>query len=783
MKKLHFPSFIILSILLLTSLFQTALSQSALSSTSIAVYPFASDDLAGIAVSERLSEALLEASNAGEDLLVLEPLSSLSLVPPLVIEGGFLSPLVLLGSGAAANDPVRLAASYDGISLVRETLGVDIALSGSIINTPEMLNLELFVGKADSGRRYTITAKETEPQAMVDNILTVLRYETGLELAVQSKEIDLSTTYGDYLSLVGLLSSGIAFDFTEGLATLLEQDDAETNWNILKDDIEAVTNGDEGSDPIRMAALAMLLTTDRDITLEYFIDMYEATNLPLAQVWTASIYDELNDSDAAATAFETAAAEYPYGHTANVAYRTGRGLAENTTDLAELAEADTTSALIAAAFSAQAIDETDIERTALKNLARVSPSMIYPFERLSFIAFDKDDAQDAAEVLAVATNIDPDSSLYWTNLGWAYYLIGFLQDSENASATAIDLDNSQHIAWFNLGLAQTVTGRLGEAMESYRSAILLDPEIDDEAVKDLVNALELFPEEPSVHFALASLYEAEGNKDNAVEQFSAFVERSEQTDFVGLANSRLEALTAPPAPIVISSGIDLTLAGISNQDATFSPGDRLNAAFELYTDGVELPRSMNVTTELQDANGTVIENSQNEETVNIPRDAVAYIVKDIPVDIPAIVSDGDYVVSIRAITNDGREATAELQLSLSGSPSLLRQLISRGIVMVDLLENQALYSESTLGTNDADERLFLVLQAELVTHADIAKDAMPVVEFGRFEGLDGSELFNQATTADIEDFVRFLLASETAEISFPFIDAFAQWALDGAQTP
>jgi len=100
--------------------------------------------------------------------------------------------------------------------------------------------------------------------------------------------------------------------------------------------------------------------------------------------------------------------------------------------------------------------------------------------------------------------------------------------------------------------------------------------------------------------------------------------------------------------------------------------------------------------------------------------------------------------------------------------------------MVDLIDSQPLYSEVALGSDDADERLFLSLQGELVTHADIAKDALPVVEFGRFEGLDGAELFEQSTLNDIEDFVRFLLSANT---SFSFIDFFAQWALNGAETP
>jgi len=609
MKKLY--SLLLLSIITFTS--------ATFAQTSVAVFPFASDSLVGFAVAERLSEALTESARAGEDVLVVEPIASLSLIPPLVIEGGFLSPLVLMGSGATANDPIRLAATHSGISLVRETLGVDIALAGNIVNTPETLNLELHMATARGNKLYTITAAETAPQDLVENVLSVLRYEAGLDLAVQSKEIDLSSSYGDYMSILGILSSGIAFDLIEGLDTLLEQDDAEASWAVLKDDLETVADGGAGSDPVRMTALAMLLNIDRDLTLDYFADLYESTGLPFAQLWYGSIKDEMNDEEAAAAAFKTAAADFDYGQTANVAYRTGRGLAEDTTDLVALSESETVSSLIAASFSAQATGEVDIERAALKRLARVAPSMVYPFERLSFIAFDKDDAQDAAEVLAIATDLDPESSLYWTNLGWAYYLIGFLGQSEEASLAAIEIDDTQNIAWFNLGLAQTVLGRLNDAMQSYRNAIIVDPEIEDEAIVDLVNALDLFPEEPSVHFALASLYEAEGNKEGAVEQFSTYVERATDTDFIGLANSRLMALTAPPAPIVITEGVKLSLAGISNPNGSYSPGDRLNAIFELYTEGVELPRSMNVSTQLLGADGEAIENSLNEQAISIPR--------------------------------------------------------------------------------------------------------------------------------------------------------------------
>src|SRR5690606_31017184 len=139
-------------------------------------------------------------------------------------------------------------------------------------------------------------------------------------------------------------------------------------------------------------------------------------------------------------------------------------------------------ALLAAAVTFEAAGGDERQEAALIALHRASPFLAYPLESLSYIYFDEENALRAVQVLTVAVELEPESSLYWTNLGWAWYLLGDLVRSEEASIRALSLDGTQSVAAYNLGLARTVTGRLEEALPAYEQALRFDPEVNDEAV-------------------------------------------------------------------------------------------------------------------------------------------------------------------------------------------------------------------------------------------------------------------------------------------------------------
>ena len=121
----------------------------------------------------------------------------------------------------------------------------------------------------------------------------------------------------------------------------------------------------------------------------------------------------------------------------------------------------------------------------MEDLNRIQPDFIYPYERLAFIAFEREDFFGAHSALLKAVHLDPDNALYWTNLGWAYYLIGLLDKSEEASIRAVQLNPQRFTAFYNLGLIHVLTGRLELAVEQYRRAVSLSPEVDPDAIIDL----------------------------------------------------------------------------------------------------------------------------------------------------------------------------------------------------------------------------------------------------------------------------------------------------------
>ena len=377
-------------------------------------------------------------------------------------------------------------------------------------------------------------------------------------------------------------------------------------------------------------------------------------------------------------------------------YRATRG--GDLSSLERLQASDSVSAQLSTSIIANLLGDTELEKAALRQLTRSLPSYAYPFERLSFIAFDEEDPMSAAKALAAAVRLEPDSDLYWTNLGWSYYLLGLYEQSEEASVRAVTIDPTQYIALYNLGLARVVQGRLVDAIEVYDEAIEIDMNVQDAeiqqgfrsagdtgvqdaAIEDLENALIDNPYEPAIHFALATLLEAEGRRNAAAEQFDLYLEASEAPALGDRARARLEVLRAPLPPIEISPNAELGL-GLDLLEATpYHPGDRIYPSFELYTPGNELPKQVSVELSLLSGDEIISSASRN---VDIPRNAIGYVVSTIGVDLPTDIVAATYQLLITAQASEDRVAEASLTLEVSGQPELVRQLVGRDIRMVDL---------------------------------------------------------------------------------------------------
>ncbi len=375
----------------------------------------------------------------------------------------------------------------------------------------------------------------------------------------------------------------------------------------------------------------------------------------------------------------------------------------------------------------------------------------------------------------MAVELEPGSALYWTNLGWSYYLLGFLNESEQASLKALSLDPGETIADYNLGLVRVVTGRLQQGMSAYSDALRVDPKVDAEAIGDLERARGRYPDQPGVAFALAWLYEADGQRSEALRSYQAYLgESAADAPLRSEAQARAEALSAPPPVMELGGGITLTLGKRGSAASPYHPLDAVYPSFELSTPGDALPRRVTLSYRLLGMDGAEL--ARASEEVAIPQNAVGFVVDDLALTLPADLTPGSYRITVLATAADGRKVDGATTVEVAAGAVPLRQLLGRAITMTALNSNAPLYGAGDL---DHPEGLVGVLVQELRATANEAEQALPKATNGRFAGLSGAQVFERSTAQDVGDFLTYLLASGAHDTSFTFVDAYAQWVLDG----
>lgn len=729
----------------------------------LVIYPLESpNSLMGTVIADKVAVAL------EDEFEVYGPAVSPSLVPPLPVGGGFLNPTEYL-QGRGVADRV-------GSALLRDALGAHAVLTGSVFFEDERLVARVQLATREGNEGFLVSAPEEDPGRLATGLVRATLLRLGSEARLPEIELDMSTADGELAQALTLLAAGLGED---ALRVLEGMSDPGERARELQATIRAFQEGGEDGDAALLAALAL---NDQPLDESRALDRFEAlsrvSDLPAVRLWVAVLQTSLGDAEGAERTFSRLPEGFEYGRVARSAFLEGEGGSVPTGTLQQALESTDVAALLGVAALAGNRGDTELEKRALERLTRVAPFFPYPFERLSFIAFDEDDPLAAAEALVVAVELEPESDLYWTNLGWAYYLLGMLERSEEASERAISLDPGQYIAQYNLGLVQVVTGRLEQANDTYLRALRADPEVDDAAIEDLENALELYPGEAAVHYALAMMYEAEGRRPEAAEQFALYAQRGENEEFVRRAGERAEELSAPPPPIELTDGlVTVTLGLRGEEDLPFHPGDPLFPSFEVYTPGDELPRALDVGYELRGPDGELVDTIRAE--VDVPRSAVALVVDDVELQLPEELSAGTYRLDVSVTASGGRSASGTVMFEVAGQPQLLRQLLGRSVRLQALDTGLMLYGPADIAI--ADE-LPGILVDRLRASAPMAEEALPVIEEGRFEGMTGGELFEESSEQDVRDFLRYLLDSGARDTSLVFVEAYAEWALQGAPT-
>ena len=745
----------------------------------LAVHPFQSQDPAlGMIVADRVAEALGDG--------VIGPAATPALVAPIIAPDGFVSPTVFV------DDPGL--AGRNAAWLLRGATGVDAAVTGSLRAEGDELVLRLEADVRGQERRAVLRGERDDPGALAHRAAVLVATWTGRS-AAPSDAIDMAGVDGAVGRALGLVAAGLPRD---ALATL-DQAEAEAPLReragvlqrILQDAVEG-SGGVDGADDLNALALRAVVALNLGDLPEagVMFGRLGAAGVPVGDVWDGVIaYNEGAQIEAAA-AFDRAAADpaFDAGLAARAAYRhtTGgpEGVAGVGSDLDTLAARPGASAggLLMGVVAANLAGDAAREDALAARLERAAPFLTFSFERRSFLAFDRDDALGAATALAVAIELASESDLYWTNYGWALYLLGFMERSEAASRRALALDPGQVIARYNLGLVEVVTDRLDDALATYREALRFDPRVEPEAIVDLIDAEALYPDAIGVPFALGELEAARGEREAAAAAFERYAllataratHPAADPARVREANERAAALRAPLPPIAIEGGVDVRLGRRGPVVETAQPGDPLVVGFEVSTIGDALPRVLGLRASLEDADGIVLATAERE--VDVPMGAIGFVVEVARLELPDPLMAGRYTLVVRA-SGDGLEAEAVRGLEVAGAADVVRRLVGRDVGLLALETEQALYAP-----RDVAQASVVVarLLAELQVAAPIAEEVLPSIDIGRFAGTSGGEAFAASDEGDVVDFLRFVLAEGAADTSFTFVDGYAEWVLQGA---
>lgn len=733
------------------------------SAADLVVHPFASQDpVVGVAVAERVASAIVDRRVIGPELAPM-------VAAPIVVPGGFLNPLVVVPGGAF---------DENGVALLAGATGVPIVVSGSLVNLPDGVRLDLVAFVDGRLLRAAVRAREGDLDRLTAGAAAAVARWAGTS-HLPPRPLDLRGVDQEAARARALLGAGLASD---ALAVLDRAEGLDPADAAFRDDLRAAL-ADGGGGDAALAAIVSLASADPAAPGPAFARWVDAGGPPVAYVWGGAWADSVGERDEALRLLDAAAAAYPYGRAARAAAAVAHGDEDDARErLGALAVSAEPAALLAGAFAAGALPDPALEDALLAALERAAPFLTYAFERRSFLAFDRDDALTAARALSVAVELAPDSDLYWTNLGWAWYLLGFLDRSEGASLRALQLDASQVIARYNLGLVQVVTDRLDDAMASYRETVRWAAEVDAEAVADLVDAETRYPDAIGVPFALAFLLEQSGDRAAAAEAYERYAARAVADPAAAAADparvreaaERAAALRAPLPPIEISGSPSLQLGRRGPIVDRPHPGDPLTVVFEVSTRGEALPRRLTLRVELRDAAGTLL--ASGDALVDVPGGAIGYVTDATLLEVPVDLDAGAYVLTVRA-EGDGLVATADATVSVAGAPERVRRLIGRGLVATALESGQPLVGARDLGV--AEATVWARWLAELHAVADLAEEVLPEVTEGRFAGRSGGRAFADSTLDDVVAFVDHLLASDARASTFALADAYAQWVVDG----
>lgn len=740
--------------------------------STLVIHPF--DDGGDYTVGTIVADAVAAAFSTPTNL-VFGPDTAPSVLPPVWVPSGFVSLTRLL------NDEHMFRLT--GAQLLQGALRADVAVTGTLDLGANETTLTLYIAEPNRTYTRTLSVAAGDYDRLVGFAIATINargvpYDPTLRYSPRDgltelpfAELLFALTNGDYAGArtaanqLPEISNPALCSRAKQLAAAVHElpadADQSTKWRNL------------------VLAIASGTVADSDLA-EQFLTL----NSELGMLWAALLYLSDNQTAAATRLLTHIDVSYPFARQIgrNVLFHQSDRTVDTHTLLdwyGPLGQLDMAGAFVTSAVAFD-IGTPGFEAAVADVLMRTAPFLPWGFEQRSFAAFDLDEAQKAAEVLSAAVEVQPDSALFWTNLGWARYLLNDLPGSIAASRTATELPDVSEVPFYNLGLAYAVQDEVEQAYEAYINGLDHRAEVNEAALEDLLEAEALYPDRAAVAFFTAFLAQEKGNRALAEQHFERFVamERagSEWQPFYSYAEERLVAFAAPPAELVIEPSFRLHFGVFGSATTEFHAGDAVSTVFELTTPGFELPRAVTIAVHIAYEGGVVYDVSY-PGTLAIPEGAVGYVIDELSFTLDPSLPTGEYELTLVVRGDQGQEAQQTRTFTIVGGPNVHRVLFSHNVQLLGVETGRMLNTENATSTPDTLVKRYLH-EIELVT--DEAANVIPVIEGGRFAGLNGGEAFASATADDVADFLKWLVhTGEFYDYQAMFVDLFAEWIMSG----
>lgn len=391
-----------------------------------------------------------------------------------------------------------------------------------------------------------------------------------------------------------------------------------------------------------------------------------------------------------------------------------------------------------------------------RELTTLAPELPLAWEELGYAAFDNHDPALAKQVLERAVSLVPASARYWTNLGWANYLLGDKANAIRASLRALSLEDTSTAA-YNLGLARALYGDLIGARRAYTYALKIDQEEEFEAaIQDLYDS-----QDPRMNYWIGFLAERTGNIQQAHRAYQAFL-----AAFPNQTLSRT-AQKALSKPVKTNAAIGTLLLRPDGLEARpFRAGETIFPVVLLSGEPF-LERAV-LRVSLVDTQGTVV--ASGEKKIQLATYSTG--LEELG---PAVVAPkpGAYRLEVRY-----GSATASTELQI-GAPSLARGLYAVGLEIRGLAHN-LLLSESEMLGPQGDKLLVERIQGELQVSAPEAMrhpNLQNPLPSGPFKGKSMASLLQEASPQLVRQFLEAALEQPDLIGDTDVVNAFIAWVL------